>query len=432
VGCHTVGASASLQGGLEGLVGVEVSHDGHEATIVLTGPDGVWFGVGFNAKAMSDAPYAIIVDGSGKPTERALVEHGPGSQLAASVSVQSNSVVKGVRTITLTRPVAGASKQHYSIPTAPGDVNLITAVGNTPQLAYHQSRTSAKLTLLPTEGSACVCPPTTTTSLTYMNQSTATYNVACLDEPRSDMLKHGDGTGRAVPNAACNMQTYHGGLHCCAHHMFLTDLDQDHLIPNETDTYYLKWRYYFQEYEPPQPPRDDDAAASTAAAAAASHKHLHHWVFLIDASVNDYEEDNAHYGEASVGKITAHITGATIGLEDTPKTYSTITPLVMTPHCHAPSCIREELWNADTNEIICNVTALYGDEKYGALSEVFNEANYVAIPPCIFGAQEGLQTPFALRADTNITAIKYFNNTYRHLGQMAQWTGLMVYDTDPY
>ena len=29
----------------------------------------------------------------------------------------------------------------------------------------------------------------------------------------------------------------------------------------------------------------------------ASHKHLHHWVFLIDAQVNDYEEDNAEYGK---------------------------------------------------------------------------------------------------------------------------------------
>ena len=44
----------------------------------------------------------------------------------------------------------------------------------------------------------------------------------------------------------------------------------------------------------------------------------------------------------------------------------------------------------------------------------------------------GLQYPFDLSPETNITAIKYFNNTYRHLGQMAQWTGLMVYDTDPY
>ena len=44
----------------------------------------------------------------------------------------------------------------------------------------------------------------------------------------------------------------------------------------------------------------------------------------------------------------------------------------------------------------------------------------------------GLQYPFDLLPETNITAIKYFNNTFRHLGQMAQWTGLMIYDTDPY
>ena len=71
---------------------------------------------------------------------------------------------------------------------------------------------------------------------------------------------------------ACNVDTYHGGLMCCKHSWFLTDRDQDHLIPkDQVDTYYLKWRYYFQEYKP----------ASNRS--PASHKHLHHWVFLIDA-----------------------------------------------------------------------------------------------------------------------------------------------------
>merc|ERR1712046_182021 len=96
------------------------------------------------------------------------------------------------------------------------------------------------------------------------------------------------------------------------------------------------------------------------------------------------------------------------------------------------NCIREEFWNADTGELICNATTDYGRAEYGGLNQVFNEANYVAIHPCIFGQQTGLQMPFVLTPHTNITAIKYFNNTYRHLGQMAQWTGLMVYDTDPY
>ena len=127
-----------------------------------------------------------------------------------------------------------------------------------------------------------------------------------------------------------------------------------------------------------------------------------------------------------------------MGLEDTrsptddgappvPGNFTTITPLVVTPHCHGPSCLRQELWNEDTGEVICNMTASYGRGE-----AVFDEAGYIAILPCIFGHQAGLQFPVVLSPETNLTAVKYFNNTYRHLGQMAQWTGLMVYDTDPY
>ena len=39
---------------------------------------------------------------------------------------------------------------------------------------------------------------------------------------------------------------------------------------------------------------------------------------------------------------------------------------------------------------------------------------------------------FVLTPTTRLRAVKYFNNTFRHMGQMAQWTGLMKYDTDPY
>ena len=125
------------------------------------------------------------------------------------------------------------------------------------------------------------------------------------------MASHGDGTGRPVPNQACNLATYHGGLQCCKHGWFLTDRAQDTLIPKDKiDTYYLKWRYYFQEYTP-----------VSKLSAAASHKHLHHWVFLIDAQVNDYEEDNADYGKKSVGKITAHLKARDIGLEDLGKIF---------------------------------------------------------------------------------------------------------------
>jgi hypothetical protein len=52
------------------------------ATITLSGPADVWFGVGWNANAMGDKPYAIIVEGkSGNVTERRLGDHDPGHLL---------------------------------------------------------------------------------------------------------------------------------------------------------------------------------------------------------------------------------------------------------------------------------------------------------------------------------------------------------------
>ena len=343
--------------------GVELGLDHNTATLIITmsGPTGVWFGVGFSAAAMKDQPYAIIVDGTGKVTERKLADHGPGTLLSPSLRIVSSSEKEGVRTIVMSRPVEGASKDHFSFPVTPGDLSLISAVGNTVELSYHKSRAGGKVTLLPSRDQACVCPPRETHYLTYMDSLTLQFGeYNCVDRPRSDMAQFGDGTGRAGPNLACHMDTYHGGLQCCRHSWLLTDRAQDSLIPRDkVDTYYLKWRYYFQEYSP-----QSDLAP-------ASHKHLHHWVFLIDEAVNDYEEDNAEYGKASIGKITAKLQAKDMGLEDTHNptddgapplagNFTQITPLVMTPHCHAPSCIRQELWNADTGEIICNMTAQYG------------------------------------------------------------------------
>jgi hypothetical protein len=415
-------SSSSMLGGeanLGNLTNLEITHDGTTATIIISGPENYWFGVGFDATAMKNSPYAIIVDGNGKVQERRLVNHGPGTLLNASFNLTSSSVTSGKRTVVLKRPVRGMTKQHFTLPTLPGKINIITAIGNTAQLAYHKSRTGSSITLLPTKVSSCLCAPTQSTYLTYMDTDTQEFSYDCLDAPRSDMKSHGDGTGRNVENKACKMQTYGGGLRCCQHKYFLTDRDQDDQIPmDKVDKYFLKWRYYFQEYVP---------ATGTK---AASHKHLHHWVFLIDANVNDYEEDNANYGEKSIGRITANLTVATMGIEDTPANYKTLSPLVMTPHCHAPSCIREELWNTDTNPptIICNVTVNYGDKSNGKTSGIFNEENYVAIPPCIWGKQDGLMEPLKLKPETNIMAVKYFNNTFRHYGQMAQWTGLLIYD----
>ena len=47
-------ATESLHGA--SLVNLTVTHDGKTATITMTGPAGNWYGVGFNAQNMADAP----------------------------------------------------------------------------------------------------------------------------------------------------------------------------------------------------------------------------------------------------------------------------------------------------------------------------------------------------------------------------------------
>ena len=433
------------------LVNVSLSHDGTTAEITLTGPAKNWFGVGFNAQNMAALPYAIIVGGDGTVTERKLGSHAPGSQLPSSLTVKSSSTIDGMRKVVVSRPVAAKTKDHWAIATVPGQINLITAVGDTPQLAYHKARTGALITLLPSKVDSCLCAPVTTDYLTYMNSSTAAFNYDCVEEPRGDMAHaQRDIEGKLIydgkmMNPACKYNTYHGGLQCCHHLWYLTDYEQNSSIPDEVDIYYLKWRFYFQEYTPPKP------ATPPFPVQPASHQHLHHWVFLIDAQVNDYEEVRCETGGLCQGTITAHLQAKDMGLEDIPGTKNAVGEpsgaiadnsfggqmahkqnftgmnfFVMTPHCHAPSCLRQELWNNDTGELICRVIP-----HYGTGVEVFNEVNYIAIPPCIWGHQEGLLPPPQLHPDTNLTAIKYFNNTFRHMGQMAQWTGLMTYDGVP-
>lgn len=57
---HTTGLTANLV-----TVGVTIDSAKDLVTIALTGPADVWFGVGFNASLMKNAPWAIIVDGTG-------------------------------------------------------------------------------------------------------------------------------------------------------------------------------------------------------------------------------------------------------------------------------------------------------------------------------------------------------------------------------
>jgi hypothetical protein len=76
----------------------------HGVTITITGPaDGNWFGIGFDTRYMADSPYAIVIDGNGKVSEHMLADHAGGIVLNSSVTVVSQSVSNGQRTVVLTR-----------------------------------------------------------------------------------------------------------------------------------------------------------------------------------------------------------------------------------------------------------------------------------------------------------------------------------------
>ena len=63
-----VGVSLSLE--------LDLARD--TATITMTGPGSVWFSVGFNASAMKDGPWAVVVDGGSgeKVSEHKLADQG--------------------------------------------------------------------------------------------------------------------------------------------------------------------------------------------------------------------------------------------------------------------------------------------------------------------------------------------------------------------
>ena len=57
----------------------------------------------------------------------------------------------------------------------------------------------------------------------------------------------------------------------------------------------------------------------------------------------------------------------------------------------------------------------------GDVGYMDEEGYIVALPPCIYGTEDGLESPPRLSLDTNLTAIKKSNATYYHYGVMSHW-----------
>ena len=257
-----------------------------KAMMNITGPDGKWFGVGIGAKTftMSDQPYSIVIDGSGTVTELKLGNHDGGEPISQSIQVISNKVTDGLRTVVLERTFKGQTPDHYTFdPSTTSTIPIITASGTGSKYSYHgpTHRSGASIHLMGIDTSTCICNIGIKGSINGVP-----FSKNCLPEPAADLAQQ--------KNPTCWVNTYEGGLSCCHHKTVLLDEDQEQ--PEGFMTYHLKFRFYFQPYEP----KTDTNSAS--------HQNLIRFFVETEAWAGEYDipkADPTTPPEESVYQITA-------------------------------------------------------------------------------------------------------------------------------
>ena len=419
VSCGAGRASSVYHGSTSTSIGVALTLDmvGDDVNITLSGPADVWFGVGFNAYSMGDEPYTIIASGNSAPMERKLGNHAPGTLLEPSIKVLSNKVSSDgkTRTIVMNRPMKGAGADYYSFTASSSDINLIVAYGTSQQFAFHKNMGSGAIALVATSKQSCICNDGTK-GFIGQNNVLLPFGKNCLPEPQGDLIRE--------KNPTCWLDTYEGGLACCHHQNILLDKDQNPW-KDQTITYHMKTRFWYEEYE------------QQSKSGKPSHVNLPRMYYQTEAWAGEYDVvkcSGTTPAEDCVQEITAHWQVKSMSLGDHGEPYPSnatgIKLIYAGGHCHAPSCISLDLYNADTGDLLCSQKPTFGTG-----TKIFNEKGYIAIPPCLWGSEdEGLIEPVFLPTNANLTSVKLNNNTYSHYGEMASWQmrGVFVYDDDEY
>merc|ERR1711924_413196 len=99
-------------------------------------------------------------------------------------------------------------------------------------------------------------------------------------------------------------------------------------------------------------------------------------------------------------------------------------------HCHAPTCLSMAVYacakgtpledcNATVGKLLCMQRPVYGGSGNTALHGTrFDEAGYIAIPDCFWGAEEyGLEAPINVEG-IPLHMVKTSNATWGHYGEM--------------
>ena len=442
----------------------------NQVDITLKGPyleddeDERWFAIGLGASSMcirmqadectTGGPYAIIVlppeeDSPSRVVERKLDYHGAGKVLETTNSdynmmVYSNEIEiddetgNQRRVVRMTRPLEGPTDNYYSfsssnLETSPLKIILAKGCPGTTQFGRHCGHQSPD--------------PISFAKVDSWQEikrdgikgriGGKPFQKYCAPEPTGDLEKQG--------NPTCKLETYQGGLTCCVHDEFL--LDQNQTVPwkDQVLEYRLKFRFYYQDYIEGGANAQEEASEKESipkARDSPSHLDLPRFYWTTEAAAGEYDVPECH--NPSDPSSCIHVITSRWKVEDFgdfeyfPQDDESvgIELIYAGPHCHAPTCLSMELYNDDTGELLCHVEPLRGEgrNKHDSSKEDYDEAGFLAIPPCMWSHREGegLTKPVFLSRNTTLLSIKRANSTYLHTGEMASWQmrGIFSYNNN--
>lgn len=434
-------------------IAIQADSNADDAVVIMmVGPPDVWFGVGFGTSTMcvhgqSDqcpdgGPYTILVQGD-HVEERKLGYHAAGTVLEPSTGwkVHRNEIVSGNRTVVITRAKKGGI---FSFD-ASNSVPIIMARGCGMEFAQHCGHGPQQLDFVNQETTTQICRA----GIEGTIQGRKFHQGGrCPDYPRSDLKRH--------HNPTCQIESYRGGLYCCNHGQSLLDANQTIPWADQYLEYHMKFRFYFEEYQPaaaeaiiqkgeeekslPALRRSLDhetAIVEEETPKESSHKNLVRLFWSTEGNAGEYDIlqcQNTTTPSQCVQVITSRFqvknmlhdcdthkdasfcTGA--GSTDPQQTQG-IHLVYAAPHCHAPSCLSVDLYHVNTGQLLCRVEPIYGQST----NRVYDEAGYLALPPCLWGdaSHQGLAPPVLLPLDAELLSVKRNNSTLPHTGEMALW-----------
>jgi hypothetical protein len=256
---------------------------------------------------------------------------------------------------------------------------------------------------------------------------------------------HDSGELDTDKNPTCTSGAYQGGLSCCSHGRIMLDADQTKHDDGPLLKYHMKFRFWYQEYKPEGPPVSKGVSNLGV---NASHVDLPRIYWQTEGDAGEYDIPPAFWVEGKDPKIPGyHDVGpypqltpgssCTGSCPDGPDcdcihtitynhTVSDMRLIYAGGHCHAPACIGIWLYRNDPGhemELMCHQAPLYGNGTLvNSKAGIYDEEGYLALPPCLWGDEEGLHPSVLLPKGTEMVSIKKNRNTYSgHYGEMASW-----------